>query len=159
MEKTKIPYTVSTRCPQPNAKSMEAYWDKWNPPSANITAEFIKEREQRDKDSDRMIRQLTKAAFIRNSIGFKCIEKLPKRKVTEVKYLYGYKLKITFDTHETRVLDFEKFLFSPKYDYYEPLQDIEEFKKVIVDCNEIYWDELVIEIKADDLYNWQNVLY
>lgn len=158
MKQSKTPYTVKVGCPV-SIKLMDSYWDKWNPPSAKITAEFIKEREEHEKTMDRMSRVLRKEAFINNCIGFGWLEKLPKHRVVKVSYLYGYKLRITFENHVERNLDFEEFLYSPKYEHYEALQDIEAFKKVTVDHDELYWDKFVLDIKADDLYNWQNVLY
>ncbi len=138
---------------------MNSYWDKWNPPSAKITAEFIKEKEEHIKYMDRMGRILRREAFINNCIGFGWTEKLPKHRVVKVSYLYGYKLRITFDNDVERNLDFERFVFSPKYEKFEPLQNIEEFKKVAVDHDELYWDEFVLDIKADDLYRWDFVSY
>ena len=159
MEKTKTPYTVSTRCPQFSEEFMKSYWDKWKPPSSKINAEFIKMRDERDKNSKRIGRELDREAFIRNCIGFGWTHKLPKHKVVKVRYLYGYKLRVTFDNHEERNLDFERLVFSPKYEHYEALQDIEAFKKVTVDCDELYWDEFILDIKADDLYRWNFVSY
>lgn len=159
MEKSKTTYTVTVRTIHRSSKFMDAYWDEWKPPSSKINAEFIKRREERDKDSKRIGRKLTRESFLKHCIGFGWTDKLPKHRVVKVRYLYGYKLRITFDNHDERSLDFERFIFSPKYEIFEPLQDIEEFKKVTVDHDELYWDEFVLDIKADDLYRWDFVSY
>jgi hypothetical protein len=159
MKKTKTPYVVKIRTIHRSSDFMEAYWEEWKPPSSKINAEFIKRRDERDKDSKRINRELTRESFIKHCIGFGWTDRLSKHRVVKVMYLYGYKLRVTFDNHEEMSLDFERLVFSPKYEIFEPLQDIEAFKKVTVDHDELYWDEFVLDIKADDLYNWQNVLY
>ena len=49
--------------------------------------------------------------------------------VKNAKYLKDFKVSVTFDNDETYQIDFEKVLEGP---IFEPLKDVEEFKKFIV---------------------------
>lgn len=55
-------------------------------------------------------------------------------RVKEVKYLDGYKLRILFNDNKTKVVDLEKELWGPMF---EPLKDINFFKRVSVDQDHI----------------------
>ena len=50
--------------------------------------------------------------------------------VTDVEYLEGYKLLVTFDTGEQKVVDLEDRL---EGEVFEPLRDLEYFRQVFVD--------------------------
>ena len=51
-------------------------------------------------------------------------------RIRQAEYLEGHKLKLLFNDNKTKIVDLEKELWGPLY---EPLKDIEYFKKVSVD--------------------------
>ena len=61
-------------------------------------------------------------------------------RITKVEYVSGYKLKLTFDNREVRVVDLSEKIKHAK-GVFLPLKDLEYFKKVAVDDCElsIYW--------------------
>jgi len=56
--------------------------------------------------------------------------------VKKVEYIKDYKLKITFRNNDVKIVDLEKELWGPMF---EPLKDIEYFKKVKTDGHTIMW--------------------
>lgn len=63
---------------------------------------------------------------------------LQNKRVKKVLYLKGYKLLLTFYDRKQKVIDVEPFL---KGEVFEPLKDIEYFKKVKIhkELHTIYW--------------------
>jgi Protein of unknown function (DUF2442) len=53
-------------------------------------------------------------------------------RVKKVQYLDGYKLKILFSNKKTKVVDLSDLVVKGGF-YFEPLKDIEFFKKVSLD--------------------------
>ncbi len=51
-------------------------------------------------------------------------------KVASVEYLDGYRLKVAFDDGAVKIIDFKNELW---VELYEPLKDIEFFKRVSID--------------------------
>lgn len=51
-------------------------------------------------------------------------------RIRKAEYLEGHKLKILFNNNKTKIVDLEKELLGPLY---EPLKDVEYFKRVSVD--------------------------
>jgi hypothetical protein len=51
-------------------------------------------------------------------------------RIRQAEYLEGHKLKLLFNDNKTKIVDLEKELWGPLY---EPLKDVEYFKKVSVD--------------------------
>lgn len=58
------------------------------------------------------------------------------RFVTEVKYLFGYTLLLTFDDGAIKVFDAEPELWG---ELFEPLKDKAFFKQVSIDCGSLHW--------------------
>ncbi len=56
--------------------------------------------------------------------------------VKKVEYVKDYKLKLTFRNQEVKIVDLEKELWGQMF---EPLKDIEYFKKVKTDGHTIVW--------------------
>lgn len=55
-------------------------------------------------------------------------------RIKKAEYLEGYKLKLLFNDNKTKVVDLTAELWGPMY---EPLKNIEYFKKVFVDSDYI----------------------
>lgn len=55
-------------------------------------------------------------------------------RIQKAEYLEGYKIKLLFNDKKTKIVDLEKELWGPMY---EPLKNIEYFKKVFVDSDHI----------------------
>ena len=68
--------------------------------------------------------------------------------VKKVEYIKDYKLKLTFRNKDVKVVDLEKELWGPMF---EPLKDIEYFKKVKTDGHTIVWPNEV-DFCPDVLY-------
>jgi len=71
-------------------------------------------------------------------------------KVVGFKYLYGYKLLLTFSTGEKKVYDVEPLLKLPVF---QPLADIEIFKDIQLIFNTISWLDESVDIAPETLYN------
>jgi len=56
--------------------------------------------------------------------------------VKKVEYIEDYKLKLTFENKDVKIVDLEKELWGPMF---EPLKDIKYFKKVKTDGHTIVW--------------------
>lgn len=61
------------------------------------------------------------------------------REVKNAKYVDGYVLEIEFEDGNKKRIDFKKYLYG---EVFEPLNDIERFKKFLVDkqLGTIVWD-------------------
>ena len=57
--------------------------------------------------------------------------------VIKADYLDGYRLKLRFSNGETRIADLESSLTGPVF---QPLQDIEFFKKFSIPFNTVQWE-------------------
>ena len=57
--------------------------------------------------------------------------------VTNAKYLGDYKIFVEFNNHTNRILNLEQYL---EGEIYEPLRDIEYFKKFKIELNTIGWE-------------------
>lgn len=56
--------------------------------------------------------------------------------IKKVEYIKGYKLKLTFRNKDIKIVNLEKELWGSMF---EPLKDIEYFKKVKTDGHTIVW--------------------
>lgn len=56
--------------------------------------------------------------------------------VIDAEYISGYKIKVTFDNGEEKIADCEKWIYG---EVFEPLKDIEYFKKIFVDGWTVSW--------------------
>lgn len=56
--------------------------------------------------------------------------------IKKVEYVNDYKLKLTFRNKDVKIVDLEKELWGPMF---EPLKDIEYFKRVKTDGQTIVW--------------------
>ena len=65
-----------------------------------------------------------------------------------MEYIKKYKLKLTFDNKDVKIVDLEEELWGPMF---EPLKDIEYFKKVKTDGHTIVWPNEV-DFCPDFLY-------
>ena len=68
--------------------------------------------------------------------------------VIDAKYVSDYKIKITFDNGEQKIADFSKWL---KGEVFEPLKDINYFRKFFVDGWTISWSNGA-DIAPETLY-------
>lgn len=68
--------------------------------------------------------------------------------VIDAKYVSDYKIKITFDNGEQKIADFSKWL---KGEVFEPLKDLEVFRKFFVDGWTIAWSNGA-DIAPETLY-------
>ena len=68
--------------------------------------------------------------------------------VKKVEYVKEYKLKLTFRNKDVKIVDLEKELWGPMFD---PLKNIEYFKKVKIDDHTIVWPNEV-DFCPDMLY-------
>lgn len=57
--------------------------------------------------------------------------------VIKADYLSGYRLKLRFSNGETRIADMESSLTGPVF---QPLKDIEYFKKFSIPFNTVQWE-------------------
>ncbi len=57
--------------------------------------------------------------------------------VTHAEYLEGYKLRLTFNNGETRVVDLSSSLNG---EVFAPLKDIEYFKRFSIKFNTVEWE-------------------
>ena len=57
--------------------------------------------------------------------------------VIKADYLGGYRLKLRFSNGETRIADMESSLTGPVF---QPLKDIEYFKKFSIPFNTVQWE-------------------
>lgn len=72
--------------------------------------------------------------------------------VIEAQYLKDYKIKVTFDNGEEKVADCAKWL---KGEVFEPLKNIDYFKKFFVDGWTVSWPNGA-DISPETLYNESN---
>lgn len=57
--------------------------------------------------------------------------------VIKADYLDGYRLRLRFSNGETRIADIESSLIGPVF---QPLKDIEYFKKFSIPFNTVQWE-------------------
>lgn len=69
-------------------------------------------------------------------------------KVKNVEYLEGYKLKLTFNNKKKKIIDLKNDLWG---EMFEPLKDIEYFKRVKTDGHTIVWPN-GLDLCPDALY-------
>ncbi|MBS0626351.1 MAG: DUF2442 domain-containing protein [Verrucomicrobia bacterium] len=77
-------------------------------------------------------------------------------RIIQVEYITEYKLKLTFDNKETKIVDLSEKIKNAK-DVFLPLKDLDFFKKVAVDdCQlSIFWPNGA-DICPDVLYEMES---
>ena len=60
--------------------------------------------------------------------------------VTKAIYLDGYKIELSFNSGETKIVDLEATLFNDRRKIFEPLRNIQYFKNFSLRYNTITWD-------------------
>ncbi len=73
----------------------------------------------------------------------------PLIRVCEVNVLDCYKLSVSFTNGETRIFDFTELLELPCF---QPLKDVEVFKKAYVEYGTVCWNNGSIDIAPETLY-------
>ncbi len=58
-------------------------------------------------------------------------------RVTKAKYLNGFKIELSFNDGKTKVIDFKELLWG---EVFEPLKDINEFRKFRLNAFTIEWE-------------------
>ena len=74
-------------------------------------------------------------------------------KITNAKYLDGYKIRLTFNDGKTKIVDFEKLLW---VEVFEPLKDIDKFKKFRLNPFTIEWENGA-DFSPEYLYNIKEI--
>jgi len=72
--------------------------------------------------------------------------------ITEIKYLYDYKIEVTFSNNQIAIADFENFLNKSKNKMTNKFLDKKKFKKVTIDCGFLSWNDGEMEIDALTVY-------
>lgn len=49
--------------------------------------------------------------------------------VTKAEYIDGFRIKVMFNDGNEKVVDLKEYIYSKKHPYFQPLKEIEEFKK------------------------------
>lgn len=71
----------------------------------------------------------------------------------KVKYLNNYKIQVTFENNETKIVDLKKYLEKNQHPQAKKLLNINNFKKVKVDCHSLTWKNINFYINPDYIYN------
>ena len=74
-------------------------------------------------------------------------------KITNAKYLDGYKIRLTFNDGKVKIVDFEKLLWG---EVFEPLKDIDKFKKFRLNPFTIEWENGA-DFSPEYLYNIKEI--
>jgi hypothetical protein len=77
----------------------------------------------------------------------------PYLEVTEAKYVSGYKLLLTFDDGEVRVVDFGPFLEKARNPDTTDYRDIKKFKGFRVEDGDLVWGDYQMIFPIMDLYH------
>ncbi len=80
-------------------------------------------------------------------------EKISFKKITKVKYLSDYKLKVVFDNGEKRIADFKDFLFKSHNPMTTQFRDKKRFKNVSIAFGHLTWEDGQMDIPAESIYN------
>lgn len=72
-------------------------------------------------------------------------------KVKNAKYLEGYKILLTFDDKEKKVVDFEKALDGFTGHVFLPLRNVDYFKNFTIDLHTVTWPNEA-DVSPDYLY-------
>ncbi len=72
--------------------------------------------------------------------------------VINARYIHEYKILITFNDHKRKVVDFEKILNGFDGDIFQPLKDVEYFKKFKVSLDTVTWPNEA-DVCPDTLYD------
>jgi len=75
---------------------------------------------------------------------------LPEISITKAKYLTEYKIFLEFSDGKNGNVDLEKYIFSTKLKFIQPLRDINIFQKFRLDYTLIWSDE--IDLAPEFLY-------
>lgn len=71
--------------------------------------------------------------------------------VVNARYIHEYKILLTFNDHKRKVVDFQKLLDDFDGPIFQPLKDVEYFKKFKVDFTLTWPNEA--DVCPDTLYN------
>ncbi len=72
-------------------------------------------------------------------------------KITKAEYVGDYRLKVTFNTGEIRVVDMESTVMNDQRAIFQSLRDKAFFKRFTVDFNTVVWENQ-LDIAPEYLY-------
>ncbi len=75
-------------------------------------------------------------------------------KVTDVKYLKEYLLKVTFSNKIVKVVDLKNFIFSAANPMITDFKNLRLFRTVKVEHGHLAWGD-AMHLSADSLYKWK----
>jgi hypothetical protein len=75
--------------------------------------------------------------------------------ITEVKYLGGYKLQLTFHNDKVKMVDFTDFLFDYANTNFHKYRDLNKFKKVRIEDGWLAWGKNEVDLSGEYMYNWE----
>jgi len=73
--------------------------------------------------------------------------------VVAVEYLNEYKLKITFNDGNSKIVDFEAFLRKSRHPDIQKYLEIEKFKEFSIVDGNLDWNDFELCFPVNDLYN------
>lgn len=73
-------------------------------------------------------------------------------KLNKAEYLNGYKIKLTFQDHKTRTIDFRHFLENAQNPMTRKYLDINKFKEFSIEYGDLVWNDYELCFPIADLY-------
>jgi hypothetical protein len=74
-------------------------------------------------------------------------------KIIDAKYLEDYKILLTFNDSQSKIVDFNDLLKSTPYQNEKKFIDKELFKQFKIDLGDLIWNDFDMCFQAKNLYN------